>query len=146
MVTREQVISEARSWIGTQYNHMKCCKGVGCDCATFLGGVYAAVGAIELPKIEVYPEDWHCHQSEPRYLKQLFDYCIKVEDHGAVALPGDIIMVKVGWAKTHNHGAIVIQWPVIIHCVKVSGVVMDDVQVLLRGRAEPILARWKGFV
>jgi len=145
VITREQIIDEAKSWIGTPYNHMKCCKGGGCDCATFLCGVYTAVGAIEMPVVEYYPEDWHCHNSEPRYLSKLFEYCDRLDGPDARALTGDIMMIKIGWAKTHNHGAIIVQWPTIIHCLKLRGVVMDDAQSLLRGRPEPILVRWKGF-
>jgi len=41
---RQQIITEARSWIGTPWHHNQCLKGVGCDCVNFPYGVYNACG------------------------------------------------------------------------------------------------------
>lgn len=39
-VSREQIVTEARSWLGTPYQHQASCKGAGCDCLGLLRGVY----------------------------------------------------------------------------------------------------------
>lgn len=44
MTTREDVIREARSWIGTSYAHQHRVKGAGVDCAGLLTGTGKALG------------------------------------------------------------------------------------------------------
>lgn len=39
MVTRAEIVAEARSWIGTPFLHQAYRKGVGCDCIGLVGGV-----------------------------------------------------------------------------------------------------------
>ena len=36
---REQIVTTARSWLGTPYQHQARCKGVGVDCAGLIVGV-----------------------------------------------------------------------------------------------------------
>lgn len=43
-VTRERFIAEARSWLGTPYQHQGRLKGVGVDCIGLLVGVAHALG------------------------------------------------------------------------------------------------------
>lgn len=43
MVTRTQIIAEARTWLGTPYQHQARCKGVGADCAGVVLGVARAL-------------------------------------------------------------------------------------------------------
>ena len=44
MITGEEIVTEARSWIGTPWKHAQALKGVGCDCIGLVGGVAANVG------------------------------------------------------------------------------------------------------
>jgi NlpC/P60 family putative phage cell wall peptidase len=37
------ILEEARSWIGTPYQHQASLKGVGCDCIGLVRGVWRAV-------------------------------------------------------------------------------------------------------
>lgn len=47
MITREQILDEARTWIGTPWHHGQMAKGLGCDCLGFLAGVAYAVGYVD---------------------------------------------------------------------------------------------------
>lgn len=121
MSLRDDVIKEAISWVGTPYHHHGRVKGVGVDCAMLLAEVYARTGV--LPAIDAghYPTDWHLHRSEELFLAQ-----IKLA--GGVPVdppaPGDVAMFRYG--RTVSHGAIVIQWPVVVHSYIGQGVVYDD--------------------
>jgi cell wall-associated NlpC family hydrolase len=42
-LTCSAIVAEARSWIGTPYQHQASLKGVGCDCLGLLRGVWRAV-------------------------------------------------------------------------------------------------------
>jgi hypothetical protein len=57
MFTRDAVIAEARSWLGTPWHHQASLKGVGCDCIGFIRGVALPfVGEVTIPLD--YPETW----------------------------------------------------------------------------------------
>lgn len=43
-MNRLAVLTEARSWLGTRWQHQAAVKGVGCDCIGFVAGVAQALG------------------------------------------------------------------------------------------------------
>ena len=104
MNIREKIVAEARSWIGTPFHHAARLKGVGVDCANLLIGVYAAAGIAEEFTPEYYPQDWHMHRDEPRFLATLLEYCERLPD-GEPPMPGDIAMFNYG--RHAAHGAVV---------------------------------------
>ena len=55
MVTRAQVVAEAREWLGTRWMHQQSLKGVACDCIGLVRGVAAQVG-LTPPDFEQWPE------------------------------------------------------------------------------------------
>lgn len=48
MATRQQVIDEARQWLGTPWRHQGRLKGVGCDCVGHILMVPVALGLLSL--------------------------------------------------------------------------------------------------
>jgi cell wall-associated NlpC family hydrolase len=124
MLQREDVVTEARSWLGTPYHHHARVKGAGIDCGMILAEVYAAAGV--LPEVDPgeYVYDWFMHRDEPVYLNTLEKYATKIE---GPAQPGDIAMFQFG--RNPAHGAIVIEWPVILHAYASAGmVILDDAE------------------
>lgn len=119
-VSRQRVIDEALSWEGTPYRHQAMVKGHGVDCAMLLVGVFSAVGAI--PKIDPrpYPRDWHFHRSQERFVGWITLHGEAVD----APLPGDVALFKFG--RCISHGAIVLEWPNIIHAYYMEGVVRAD--------------------
>ena len=107
---RAAIIAEARSWLGTPYHHEARIKGVGVDCAQILVGVYSAVGLIEAFDIPHYPVDWNLHRDEERYLGLLRRHTREI---AGPPLPGDLAVWRFG--RCFSHGAIVVEWPVVIH-------------------------------
>jgi NlpC/P60 family putative phage cell wall peptidase len=57
-VTRDAIVAEARSWIGTPYRHQASLKGVGCDCLGLVRGVWRAVLGDEPEAAPAYSPDW----------------------------------------------------------------------------------------
>lgn len=119
-VERQRVIAVAQSYLRTPYHHAGRVKGVGVDCLTLLALVYSESGLIDTPEIPHYPPDWHLHRSTERYLNGLLQYTREVP----VPQPGDIALWRFG--RAFSHGAIVIQWPQIIHAYVGSGCVLED--------------------
>lgn len=64
MITRLQIVEEARTWIGTPWKHQARQKGVGTDCIGLVGGVALAVG---LPGADAWALDQtlHCYGRTP---------------------------------------------------------------------------------
>ncbi len=56
--TRDAIVSEARSWLGTPYRHQASLKGVGCDCLGLVRGVYRALCGPEPEAPPPYSPDW----------------------------------------------------------------------------------------
>lgn len=117
---RAAVVAEARSWQRTPYHHMGRLKGHGVDCAQLPALVYHAVGLIPLVPLSYYPMDWHLHQAGERYLNTVLEYAHEVE----TPQPGDFVLWRVG--RCLAHGAIILDWPTIVHAVKGVGVMLDD--------------------
>lgn len=123
-MNRETIIQVAKSWLNTPYHHKARIKGIGTDCGQILIAVYSEAGLIEEFEPEDYPGDWMMHRSEERYLQTVETYATRVDRN---PLPGDIALFKFG--RCISHGAIVIEWPTIIHAYKPSGfVTLDDAE------------------
>lgn len=127
---RSAIVAEAQSWLGTPYHHRARVKGAGVDCAMILIEVYATVGLVDTFDPGEYPPDWMMHREEERYLGLVEKFGEQVE----TPKPGDIAVWKFG--RTFSHGAIVIDWPQIIHAHRKTGgvVLADGTQADLAGR------------
>lgn len=119
-MTRDAVVQEAMSWIGTPFHDCAGIKGVGTDCLHLVIRVYAAAGVIEDFEPEPYGPQWFQHRDEPLFLLGLSEHARQVE----VAQPGDIAMYTFG--RHAAHSAIVIDGESIVHAYKPLGFVMRD--------------------
>lgn len=131
--TREDVVREAESWIGTPF--ADCCdvKGAGVDCAMLLVRVYCDLGLA--PKVDPrpYKPQWFLHQDEPLFREW-------IEKSGARKIPvieaqeGDIFILNFG--KHASHGAIVVGPYSMIHAFKPAGKVIRDARRGLQHRID----------
>ncbi|MBT9098391.1 hypothetical protein KFZ76_11805 [Methylovulum psychrotolerans] len=117
---RAAIIAETKTWLGTPWRHQAAVQGAGVDCGKILIEIYAACGLIERPTVESYPRQWALHRDEERYLLVVEQYCHRVDSPG----PGDLAVWRFG--RTFSHGAIVVDWPSIIHADVAEGVVWAD--------------------
>ena len=116
---RAAVVAEALTWLRTPYHPGARLKGVGVDCAQLVIGVFAGAGVIEAFEPEAYPHDWHIHRDAERYMTGVLKFGAEIEAHAV--RPGDLALYKFG--RVFSHGAIVVDWPVVIHAVMRDGVV-----------------------
>jgi NlpC/P60 family putative phage cell wall peptidase len=94
MITRADVVNEARSWMGTRFHHQGDLKGVGCDCIGLLVGVSYQLGIVDARsghrggRFEGYGGD-----PDPVILLQACDaYLDPIRIFDAVA--GDILLMR----------------------------------------------------
>lgn len=127
---RQAIVSAAMGWLRTPYHHHARVKGAGVDCAQILIAVFAEAGLIDEFDTGDYPPDWMQHRSEERYLSFVIDRAERVD----APLPGDVALYMVG--RCFSHGAIVVEWPSIVHASNRDGMVClaDGTQGWLSGR------------
>ncbi len=121
-IERASVVAEARKWIGTRYHACADVRGAGVDCGMLLVRVFVDTGLLAPFDPRPYPEDWHLHRGEERYLSFAADRFREVSCPG----PGDIIVFKYG--RTFSHGAIVTGVnPIrIVHAFQPSRAVIEE--------------------
>jgi hypothetical protein len=119
---RARIVAEARKWIGTPYHSCADVLGVGVDCGMLLVRVFVDLGLCKSFDPRPYPDDWHLHRSEERYLGFIFEHCKEV----LAPMPGDVMVFRYG--RTYSHGAIVTQsLPLaIVHAFQPAGVVFEE--------------------
>lgn len=121
--TRDVVVAEAMSWVGTRYHHLGDIKGVGVDCAMLLVRVFVDLGLVPPIDPRPYSPQWHLNRSEEVFLGWL---------HGVHAVPvlrpqpGDVAVFRFG--RAFSHGAILVRGDhmdgVVVHAARKEGSVM----------------------
>jgi cell wall-associated NlpC family hydrolase len=121
---RAAIVTEAKSWIGTPFHHEARIKGAGVDCLQLLVGVAQNVGIIGEIKIPHYSPDFHLHRDDETYYEGLLKYLTEIPGPPG---PGDVALFKL--TRIFWHGAIVVEWPRVIHADWNNGVVWGDVNL-----------------
>jgi cell wall-associated NlpC family hydrolase len=133
---RQNVVSEAITWLNTPYHHQANLKGVGVDCVMLMIEVYKACGLMtDAVDPRPYSYDWHMHRSEEVYLGGVEQLAEPV----ATPAPGDIALFQFG--RCVSHGAIVIEWPLVVHAfIEHGAVVLTDIS-----KSAALTSRLRGF-
>lgn len=118
---RDLIVKITKEYLRTPYHHYGSVKGSGVDCLTLIICVFKEAGLLLDVNIPKYSHEWHLHHSEEKYLNGLLQHSQEVEK----PKPGDIALWKFG--RCFSHGAVVIEWPLIIHAYMGKGCVYEDV-------------------
>ena len=93
-VPRAAVVAEARTWLGTRWQHQAALKGVACDCAGLVRGVAAELG---LATVQPGPYD---RRPDGVMLQALCDaHLARIAQ--ADAQPGDVLLFRFADAPQH---------------------------------------------
>ena len=57
-IPRERILSIARDWIDTPYQHQASVKGAGCDCLGLIRGIWREIYGDEPINVPAYTPDW----------------------------------------------------------------------------------------
>ena len=100
-MTRDEVITEARTWLGTPWRHQACAKGAGVDCLHFIAGVARELGSADAERFFATPE-WHSYGRHPDPA-MMFAGCDALLDRISIsdALPADILVLTCGRHPMH---------------------------------------------
>lgn len=107
---RKAVVEEAKTWLGTPYISNGDIKGAGVDCGMLLVRIFVDLKLIPLFDPRPYPAQWAQHQRAEKFLEFVQSFGTEIYENPQ---PGDVVLFQFGhcWA----HGAIIVDWPVIIH-------------------------------
>jgi len=89
-MTRDEILTEARSWIGTKWQHQASLKGVACDCVGLIRGVYTALTGEAVDIAADYSRWPDLRQPDEQLRAELLKYCTEVPIDEAK--PGDILL------------------------------------------------------
>ncbi len=130
---QDRVVAEARKWSGTPYHSCSDIRGAGVDCGMLLVRVFADLGLAEPFDPRPYPEDWHLHRSEERYLGIVERFCDPVD----FPEPGDVVVFRYG--RCYSHGGIVtrIDPLTIIHAFQPLRAVVEEAVMNNAALAQP---------
>ncbi|WP_170458737.1 peptidase [Ruegeria arenilitoris] len=124
MVTAQEIVDEARGWLGTPYVHQASVKGAGTDCLGLLRGVWRSVIGREPEAVPTYSMDW----SEPQGEERMWAAARRnlVERPRNFLAPGCVLLFRMRDAGVAKHLGIVSEAgavPRFIHAYSGHGVV-----------------------
>lgn len=113
MFTRDQLVTEAKSWIGTKWQHQQSLKGTACDCAGFVRGAYRNLTGMAVECPTNYPSTWHFFKTDPKMLETCLSNMEEI-DLKDIA-PGDVLVFRFKGMKVDHHMGIYIGGGQFVH-------------------------------
>lgn len=113
MIGRDAIVAEARSWLGTPYQHQASLRGVGCDCLGLVRGVWRALVGDEPERPPPYTPDWAEALGEETLLGAARRHLWEIAPGDA--REGDVLLFRMGLGSPAKHAAIVSGPQCIIH-------------------------------
>ena len=102
MISRNDIVSVARKWLGTPYQHQASLRGVGCDCLGLIRGVWRELIGPEPEPMRPYSQDWAEAGGEETLLAVGETHFEKVDDWR----PGDVLLFRFRDGVPAKHLAI----------------------------------------
>ncbi len=98
---REDIVAEARTWIGTPFQHAQSCKGKGADCVGLCIGTFKALGGIAPGWFPApYSQQWHVHKNEELLVNTVAAFGFIEKPVGQREL-GDLLFFQFGRVCSH---------------------------------------------
>ncbi len=124
MISRSDIVAEARRWIDTPYRHQGSTIGAGADCLGLVRGVWRRLLGQEPEPIPAYTEDWSEPNRDEALLAAAFR-CLVPKDINSADI-GDVLVFRMRRNSIAKHLGIAadcIAGPTFIHAYSGHGVV-----------------------
>ncbi len=105
MSYRQEIVAEARKWLGTPYQHQASCLHAGCDCLGLVRGVWRVLIGDEPEQAPPYTPNWAEDLGEETLLKAAHRNMLEVPI--GKAQMGDVLLFRMGLGTPMKHAAIV---------------------------------------
>lgn len=101
MICAEDVVAEARTWVGTRWHHQGALKGIGCDCIGLVAGVAHELG---MPEADRWLADYrrlaYTRAPDPVMLTAAAQEYLAEIGFEELA-PGDVALFRIGLRPQH---------------------------------------------
>ena len=112
-VHAEIIVSIARDWIGTPYQHQACLKNIGCDCLGLVCGVWQSVYGFEPELPPAYSPDWAEASGNENLAHAARRHMIEIDPKNIMA--GDLLLFRWRAGLPAKHLAIATSATTMIH-------------------------------
>lgn len=114
--TRADVVTTARTWIGTPYHHQASTRGIGADCLGLVRGVWRDLYGTDAELPPPYSRDWAEAAGEETLLSAAARHLVAVP---ALAMRnGDVIVFRLRSGLVAKHTAILTSTDAFIHAME----------------------------
>ncbi len=134
MVTRADIVSAARGWLGTPYHHQASLKGVGVDCLGLIRGIWRELYGPEPEPTPPYTRDWGNPTGSETLLAAACRHLVKLDDLGG-AKRGDVLVFRMRDGGVAKHTGILTGPSRLVHAQEGLGVVEFELGRWWRRRA-----------
>lgn len=97
----DEIVAEARRWIGTPYLHQCATRGAGTDCLGLIRGVWRVLVGPEPTEVPPYTQDWAEPSGEEALLAAGMRFLIPKPL--TEAAPGDVILFRMRAGSVAKH-------------------------------------------
>lgn len=125
MTWRLQIVAEARSWLGTPYQHQASIKNQACDCLGLLRGVWRHLYGTEPEMPPPYAPRWS-ENTQQDLLTDMATRYFERKPFGVAIKAGDILLFKYRMHLPARHVAIATSDATFIHAYVGRGVVENS--------------------
>jgi NlpC/P60 family putative phage cell wall peptidase len=120
---REQIVAEARRWIGTPYRHQASLRGVGCDCVGMVAGIWSSVFGEAPGMPQAYSSGWLDPSPEETLLALARRHMAERQPHAFE--PGDMLVFRWVDRMPARHCGIAVSETRMVHAYQSAGKVAE---------------------
>ncbi len=143
VITRDAIVAEATSWLGTPYRHQASLKGVGCDCLGLIRGVWRAFFCDEPEALPAYTPDWAEALGRETLAEAAARHLVAIDVKEAGA--GDVLLFRWRANLPAKHAAILVSGDRFIHAQQGAAVALPRSRPG-GGGASPMRSGFRGWM
>jgi NlpC/P60 family putative phage cell wall peptidase len=118
--SRDDIVAEARRWLGTPYHHQASHCGVGADCLGLVRGVWRALHGADAEAVPAYSRDWAEATGTETMLAAARRHLREIDR--AAATCGDVVTFRYRPRAVAKHVGILTDKARMIHAIEGAAV------------------------
>jgi len=115
-LTRDEITTAARQWIGTPYHHQAALRGVGADCLGLVRGVWRDLYGEAAEAPPAYTRDWAEARGREELVNGAGRHLLRVE--AEVRRPGDVLVFRLRQGVPAKHAGVLVTEETFVHAVE----------------------------
>lgn len=114
--SRDDIVAEARRWVGTPYHHQASVRGIGTDCLGLVRGVWRVLHGADAEAVPAYSRDWAEATGAETMLAAARRHLL--ERQPAQIAPGDVLIFRYRSHAVAKHVAILSGPASMVHAIE----------------------------